>query len=65
MKVNYFNKCKKLLSNNKNAVIWSCIFIMLQAIVSIASSIFSAYYGIDVALVSKSVDKLIFATFWL
>ena len=62
MKNSYIQKCKELLSNNKRAVILGCVFVVLQALVSIAASIFSAYYGIDVALVSKSVDKLIFAS---
>lgn len=62
MKNSYIQKCNELLSNNKKAVILGCVFVVLQALVSIASSIFGAYYGIDVALVSKSVDKLILAS---
>ena len=59
MKSSYINKCSELLSNKKNVVIWGCIFLILQAIVSIISTIFSAYYAIDVALVSGDVDKFI------
>ena len=58
MKYNYFSKLSFLLGKHKRKVISCCIVISIEAIFTIAASIFTAYYGVDVALNSGSYHKL-------
>lgn len=60
-KINYFNKINQLLGNNKKTVIICLLLISISAVFSLAGSVFSAYYGINKALVSKDIKLIIFA----
>ena len=55
----YFSRIKYLFSNHKKVIILSFVLIIIQGILGIISTLFSAFYGIDVALSSKEIDKIL------
>ena len=63
MKISFFTKCKELLGSSKKIVIICICLTLFQVILSVANTIFGAYYGIDVALMSKDMSKLMFFIF--
>lgn len=55
----YLSKYKYLFKDHKKVVITCIVLICIQGIIGIGATLFSAYYGIDVALVSKDLNKII------
>lgn len=60
MKSSFFKKCNDLLGSSKKIVLICIGLTILNVLLSVSTTIFSSYYGIDVALMSKELDKLIF-----
>lgn len=58
-KLNYVKVCFDLLGDNKKLVIKSCIFAISATLIDLIISIFSAYYGINKALVSKNITSIV------
>ena len=55
----YLEKYKYLFKDHKKVVIICIILICIQGILGIASTLFSAFYGLDVAFASGELDKII------
>jgi ATP-binding cassette subfamily B protein len=60
-KISYIKKCAFLLGENKKIVLKCCVFAVLSEIVGLGNSIFSAYYGINKALVSGKFELILLA----
>lgn len=58
---NYFSKISFLLGKNKRAVVVCLVLISISAVLSLAGSVFSAYYGINKALVNKDIKLIVLA----
>jgi len=61
-KISYYHKCVFLLGKDAKRVLICCGFGILSVLCSLSNSIFSAYYGINKALMSGDYDKIVFAT---
>ena len=55
----YLEKYKYLFKDHKKVVIICIILICIQGILGISSTLFSAFYGLDVAFASGELDKII------
>lgn len=55
----YILNCKELLGKHKKTIYLCIILIIIQTIVNLSSSMFSALYGINVALASKNLSKIL------
>ena len=55
----YLSKYKYLFKDHQKIVIICIVLICIQGVLGICSTLFSAYYGIDVAMVSKDINKIV------
>ena len=55
----YFSRYKYLFKDHKKIIITCIVLICIQGILGIGGTLFSAYYGIDVALASREINKII------
>ena len=55
----YLDKYKYLFKDHKKVIVTCIILICIQGAIGIGATLFSAYYGIDIALASRDLYKII------
>ena len=60
-KKSFYHMCRNLVGSSYNKILWCCVFAFLATIFSLSNYMFEAFYGINKALASKELSKIIFA----